>query len=154
MFVLAALLFGVFIYVENRVADEAIIPPALFMNSSVPALLIIAVCIGATFFSGVYYVSLFFQVCFGDTATQAGLQSIPLVLGVVLLSIISGQVVSRTGKYRMFLYAGGLIVAVGVLLTSFLTSTDGQAKQILFLLIFGIGNGCVVQIRVLALQAA
>ncbi|KAJ3215525.1 hypothetical protein HDU67_000313 [Dinochytrium kinnereticum] len=154
MFVVAGVLIAAFIYIELKVAKEPIIPASLFMNRSVPALLMIAFCLGAAFFSAVYYISLFFQVSYGQTATQAGLQTIPLVLGLVVLSILSGQILSRTGYYLPFLYIGPIIIIVGVALISTLTSSSSQAQQILYLLVAGIGAGCIIQIRILALQAS
>ncbi|KAJ3103139.1 hypothetical protein HDU97_010347 [Phlyctochytrium planicorne] len=154
MLCVSAVFWAAFVYVEVMVAKEAIIPPNLFMNRSVPALLIIAACLGSAFFSAVYYISLFFQVSFGQSATQAGIQTIPLVMGVVLLSIVSGQLVSRTGKYLHFLYIGGLIMIAGTTLTSTLVPSSSTAQQVLYLLILGIGVGSLIQIRVLALQAS
>ncbi|KAJ3102344.1 hypothetical protein HDU97_000625 [Phlyctochytrium planicorne] len=154
LFVVAVVLFAAFVCIELWVAKEPIIPAALFMNRSVPALLIIAFCLGATFFAAVYYISLFFQVSYGMTATQAGLQTIPMVLGLVALSIISGQVLSRTGYYLPFLYIGPLIIVTGLALVSTLTDSSSSAQQILYLLITGIGSGCIIQIRILALQAS
>ncbi|KAJ3194253.1 hypothetical protein HK101_003139 [Irineochytrium annulatum] len=154
MFVVAAVLLVGFVLVELYVAKEPIIPASLFMNASVPALLLIAICVGGGFFAAVYYISLFFQVVYGDTATMAGVETIPLILGVVILSITSGQVVSRTGRYLPFIYIGGLVMAAGMTLTSFLNAHSGRVEQVFYLLILGLGVGCLIQIRVLALQAS
>ncbi|KAJ3103142.1 hypothetical protein HDU97_010350 [Phlyctochytrium planicorne] len=149
----SAVLWVAFVFVELK-AKEAIIPPSMFMNRSVYALLIIAVLLGAGFFSAVYYISLYFQVVFGQTATQAGVQTIPLVMGVVVISIISGQVVSRTGHYVSFIYIGGLTMIAGTALTSTLVPSSSLVQQILYLFILGFGVGCLIQIRILALQAS
>ncbi|KAI8852338.1 major facilitator superfamily domain-containing protein [Chytridium lagenaria] len=119
MFVIGLILTAIFIYVEMRR----------------PALLAVAFCLGSGFFSAVYYISLFFQVSYGQTATQAGLQTIPLILGLVFLSITSGQVLSRTGYYLPFLYVGPVILSAGVALISTLTASSSSAQQILYLLI-------------------
>ncbi|KAI9359947.1 major facilitator superfamily domain-containing protein [Zopfochytrium polystomum] len=154
LLVVSALLLGVFVYVQNRVAKQPIVPPAMFMNASVPAFLVIAFAIGAAFFSSVYYIALFFQVDYGVSATAAGLNTIPLVFGVVLLSILSGQIVSRTGHYVFFLYIGGAVLAAGLAASSFLSPTSTLAARILFLLLLGIGGGSLVQIRIIGLQAS
>ncbi|KAJ3326897.1 hypothetical protein HDU76_012537 [Blyttiomyces sp. JEL0837] len=154
LFILAFLLLIMFVLVECYVAKEPIVPPQLFQNTSVTALLLIAISLGATFFAGLYYLSLFFQVSYGDSATQSGLETIPLVFGLVILSIISGNIVSRTGKYLPFLYAGGLVLVVGCTLISFFNANTPRVEQVFFLLIFGVGAGAIIQIRVLAIQAA
>ncbi|KAJ3190823.1 hypothetical protein HK101_008335 [Irineochytrium annulatum] len=154
LFVLSVILFVALFFVETRVAKEPIIPPAMFVNSSVTAFLVIAVALGAAFFSAVYYISLFFQISYGDTATQAGLETIPLVMGLVLMSIASGQIVSRTGYYVPFIYVGGVLLCVGLGLISILSPTSARVEQVFFLLIAGLGAGCIIQIRVLGLQAS
>ncbi|KAJ3193970.1 hypothetical protein HK101_003723 [Irineochytrium annulatum] len=154
MFVVAAAFLGAFIFVELKVSKEPIIPASLFMNYSVPAFLLIAVWLGAAFFSAVYYISLFFQVVYGDSATQAGVETIPLVFGVVILSILSGQIVSRTGKYVPFVYIGGCVMVAGSILTSTLSPSSGRVQQVFYLLILGLGVGCLIQIRVLGIQAS
>ncbi|KAJ3158888.1 hypothetical protein HK101_001219 [Irineochytrium annulatum] len=154
LFVVSAVLFTALAFVETRVAREPIIPPGLFMNRSVPALLTVAVALGAGFFSAVYYISLFFQISYGDSATTAGLKTIPLVFGLVIMSIASGQIVSRTGHYVIFIYVGSLTLALGIGLISTLTASSPEAIQIIYLFITGLGAGCVIQIRVLGLQAS
>ncbi|KAJ3104655.1 hypothetical protein HDU96_008854 [Phlyctochytrium bullatum] len=154
MFCISGLLGAAFVYVEWKVAKEPVIPPNLFMNRSVPALLLVAVCIGSGFFSAVYYIALFFQVSYGQSATQAGIQTIPLVIGVVIFSILSGQIVSRTGKYVPFLYIGAVIFTAGTALTSTLSPTSSKVQQVFYLFILGVGVGNLIQIRVLGLQAS
>ncbi|KAJ3191597.1 hypothetical protein HK101_007577 [Irineochytrium annulatum] len=138
----------------SEAPEIAIIPPSMFMNRSVPAFLVIALCLGAAFFSSLYYISLFFQVVYGDSATAAGIQTIPLIFGVVILSITSGLLVSKTGRYVPFLYAGSILLAVGVYLTSTLAPGSNLAQQILYLFICGFGIGCLIQVRVLGIQAS
>ncbi|KAJ3387979.1 hypothetical protein HDU84_000370 [Entophlyctis sp. JEL0112] len=153
MFVLSVVLFGLFSYVEIKVAKEPVVPPSIFINISVPVLFVISICVGAAFLSGIYYLSLFFQVVYGDTATQGGLALIPLVFGLVVSSILSGVLISKYGKYIHFFYIGPVVVAAGIVATSFLNSTSFLIEQIVFLFIFGIGVGCLIQTRVLALQS-
>ncbi|KAJ3111399.1 hypothetical protein HK100_002703, partial [Physocladia obscura] len=154
MFVGAVVLFAIFAYVEIKVAKEPIVPPAIFINSSVPSLLVISLCLGACFISGVYYISLFFQVVFGDTATQGGLAIIPMVVGLTATSISSGILVSRTGKYIYFLFIGPFIIIIGTVLTSIMNKSSPEVVRIFFLFIFGLGVGTILQIRLIALQSA
>ncbi|KAJ3267692.1 hypothetical protein HDU76_011670, partial [Blyttiomyces sp. JEL0837] len=137
MFVASGVLFAGFAYVELKIAKEPIVPADIFVNSSVPALLLIAVCLGAFFMSGSYYISLFFQVVNGATATQAGLSTIPMVFGLVISSIASGQIVSRTGRYLGFLYIGPIVSILGATLISFLNDSSMEWQKIIYLFLFG-----------------
>ncbi|KAJ3069005.1 hypothetical protein HDU98_007911 [Podochytrium sp. JEL0797] len=154
MFVLSPIVFAAFVYVENRVASDPIIPAGMFVNSSVPALLVVAFCMGAGFFSAVYYISLFFQVVNGNSATTAGVQTIPLVFGVVLLSISSGIYISKTGNYRRMLLIGPVFMIAGATLISYLNGGSLLVQKIFYLVIFGIGAGFMIQTRVLGIQAS
>ncbi|KAJ3098110.1 hypothetical protein HK100_005170 [Physocladia obscura] len=152
MFVGSIVLAAILCYVEVRVASEPIIPPSIFVNSSVPALLLIATLFMATMMSGSYYISLFYQVVYGDTATQAGLAALPIVFGLVLLSVVSGAVVSKTGNYIRFLYFGPIIIVIGIALIALLDKNSSNAVKIVYLGLFGIGCGTILQIRTLAIQ--
>ncbi|KAJ3240564.1 hypothetical protein HDU81_003448 [Chytriomyces hyalinus] len=154
MFVVSAVLFAVFAYVELKVAKEPIVPASIFVNRTVPALLFVSVSLGAGFLSGIYYVSLFFQVVFGYSATQAGLATIPMVFGLVVMSITSGLLISKTGTYRHFLFIGPVIMSVGIVLMSFLDGQSSLVQQIFYLGIFGFGVGTMIQTRILGIQAA
>ncbi|KAJ3289469.1 hypothetical protein HDU79_004052 [Rhizoclosmatium sp. JEL0117] len=136
LLVLSVVFFAIFAYVELKIAKEPIVPASIFINSSVPSLLAVSICLGAEFISGVYFISLFFQVIFNASATQAGLEIIPVVVGLVIMSIGSGLYVSKVGKYRHFLFIGPVVMAGGMVAISFL---NGDSP---------------VQIRILALQAS
>ncbi|KAJ3383072.1 hypothetical protein HDU80_001330 [Chytriomyces hyalinus] len=154
LFVMFPVCTAIFIFIELRVAREPIVPAALFINSSIPALLVVAFCVGGAFFSAVYYISLFFQVVNGETATNAGVKTIPLVFGVVVLSIGSGITISKTGRYKMFLYIGPVFMTAGAVLISYLDVNSLLVQKIFYLFIFGIGGGSMIQTRILAIQAA
>lgn len=88
------------------------------------------------------------------SATSSGLQTIPLVFGVVIFSIISGQFISRTGKYKLWLYIGPIFLIVGKV---FLITMDRKTPlfaSVLYLLMSGIGVGCIIQLRVLGIQVS
>ncbi|KAJ3076782.1 hypothetical protein HDU98_000082 [Podochytrium sp. JEL0797] len=154
MFVLCPLFFALFAYIELRVAKEPIVPARLFVNRSVPAILGITLSLGACFMSGIYYISMFFQVVYGSTTTQAGIKIIPIVFGVVLMSIVSGRWVSKYGTYKLFFFIGPAVMIAGIVLVSRLTGSSSLAEQYGFLAVFGLGLGCLVQIRMISLQAS
>ncbi|KAI9340534.1 major facilitator superfamily domain-containing protein [Obelidium mucronatum] len=154
LFCLSVAFFAAFVYVELSVAKEPMIPASLFINSNVAALLVTAVVMGAGFFSGSYYISLFFQVVNGVSATDAGIKTIPMVFGLVLLSISSGRIVSKTGKYIPFLMIGPLAMIAGIVAIAYLDESSSGATTFLSLFLYGIGAGSMIQIRVLGLQAS
>ncbi|ORY41981.1 MFS general substrate transporter [Rhizoclosmatium globosum] len=145
-------LFICFIYVELRIAAEPVIPASLFVNSSVPAILLSAFCLGAYFFAGLYYIALFYQVVNGDTATLAGVKAIPFVVGLVALSVTTGVLVSRTGRYKIFFYIGAGLSVIGIGLTASLNKDSLLVEKILYLFIFGLGAGVMTSVRMLAIQ--
>ncbi|KAJ3018158.1 hypothetical protein HKX48_003070 [Thoreauomyces humboldtii] len=154
LFVLGAVSLIAFIFVELRVAKEPIIPAALFESASVTCIIILSFFIGASFFALVYYVSDYFQVVNNSSATQAGISSIPLILAVSLLSIFAGQVISRAGVYVPFFWIGGILLTIGSGLMTTLSSTSNNGEKIGYLIIAGAGVGCLVQTKVIGVQAS
>ncbi|KAJ3126439.1 hypothetical protein HK100_010242 [Physocladia obscura] len=154
MFVVAAVLFVIFAFVELKIANEPIIPPEMFVNKSVPALIGISFCLGAGFLSVAYYISFFFQVVLGYSATIAGLEIFPVIFGLVTMSVTAGIVTSKTGNYKMFFFIGPILMSIGFALVSLFTSNTILVKQIFFLFILGLGIGCTLQQRVIATQAS
>ncbi|KAJ3135553.1 hypothetical protein HK100_002649 [Physocladia obscura] len=137
-----------------KVAKEPIVPGSLFSNSSVPALLVIAFNLGALFFAAVYYMSLFFEVVDGNTATTAGVQIISFVLAASFVSIMSGYYVSKTGNYLRVLLIAPVFMISGTALTALLDASSVQAQKVIYLLLLGIGCGMVLQTRTLAIQVS
>ncbi|KAJ3120635.1 hypothetical protein HK100_012710 [Physocladia obscura] len=154
MLVASVVLLVIFIYIELRVAKEPIVPAAIFANSSVPGLLAIFATLGCGMISGTYFISLFFQVVFGATATQGGVATIPTMVGLMITMIVSGIIVSKTGKYMIFFYVGPVILAVGIGFISILSKNSTEAVKIIYLFIFGLGCGTMLQVRALAIQAS
>ncbi|KAJ3046062.1 hypothetical protein HDV00_003812 [Rhizophlyctis rosea] len=154
LFILAGALLLVFAYVEARIAVEPVIPPSLFENRSVPLICAIAFCLGASFFSVVYYISYYFQIVYGDSPMKAGIESLPLMAGVVVFSIACGQFISRTGYYTPLFFSGGTILTIGIALISTLSETSNKGMQIGYLLLAGIGVGNLIQTRVIGAQAS
>ncbi|KAI8916447.1 major facilitator superfamily domain-containing protein, partial [Entophlyctis helioformis] len=149
---LSAALFIAFIFVELKVAAEPVVPGSLFENVSVYMFLLISFFIGGAFIGLIYYLPSYFQSVNGDSATQAGLETIPLVGGVVLLSILSGQLVSRYGYYVPFLYFGSVVLTLGIALCSTFNQYTTRAQQVGYLIIAGCGLGSMLQIRVIGIQ--
>ncbi|KAJ3084184.1 hypothetical protein HK100_009339 [Physocladia obscura] len=154
MFITSVILFLIFAYVEVNVAKEPIVPITLFINRSVAILLFMSLFVGAVFFGVAYYLVFFYQVVYGYSATNSGVQLIPFVIGIVITSILCGILMSRYGRYTHFFYIGPVIITAGTVLISYFTNQTSAAQRIIFSLIFGIGIGNVLQSRTIGAQAS
>jgi predicted MFS family arabinose efflux permease len=143
----------VFLLVEAR-AKEPMLPLRLFDNSVFSVSVTASVLIGAVLFGALIYIPLFVQGVAGESATNSGVVLIPLSLGWVVTSIISGLVISRTGRYRLFPIAGSVVVAAGFWLLTRMTVHTSSLTVAGYLLVIGFGMGLMVQVYVLAVQNA
>ena len=153
LFAAAVVLVGVFVWVELR-APEAVLPPALFKIRTFSVTSGIGLIVGFALFGSITYLSLYLQDVLGASPTAAGLQTLPLMLGLLLTSIGSGQIITRTGHYRMFPIVGTLIMVVGLALLSRLGVTTSRTVASAYMFVLGLGLGCVMQVLVLAVQNA
>ncbi|KAJ3308334.1 hypothetical protein HDV04_001375 [Boothiomyces sp. JEL0838] len=152
-FVLGGILAIVFVYVEFKVAREAIIPPRLFNDRSVSLALLGAFLVGCSFIPLFFYVPTFFQLVDGESATLSGLESIPMIFGLVITATVSGTLVGKHGNYRIWFFGGSVLLAAGLFLVSRLGPDTPKILQIIFLFIGGLGVGSIIQVRVYAVQA-
>jgi EmrB/QacA subfamily drug resistance transporter len=144
---------AVFLLVERK-ATEPVLPPRLLGNEVFVSAGIVALLVGLAMFGAIAFLPLYFQVVRGESPTVSGLQLLPLMAGLLLTSIVGGQVVSRTGRYRVFPIAGTAIMAVGLLLLSRLGVHTPSPEAALFLFVTGCGIGLVMQVLVVAVQNA
>ena len=140
-----------FIRTERR-ADEPILPPALFRNNVFRVTSAIGFVVGFALFGALTYLPLYQQVVRGLSPTESGLQLIPLMAGVLIASIASGQAISRTGRYKVYPLVGTAVATVGMLLLSRLDAATGAVEAGVYMFVFGIGLGLVMQVLVLAVQ--
>ena len=142
-----------FVIAESR-AEEPILPLRLFRNSVFRATSAIGFVIGFALFGALTYLPLFQQVVRGDSPTESGLQLIPVMAGVLIGSVGSGQIISATGRYKVFPIAGTAIAAVGMLLLSRLDAETSTLYATAAMFVMGLGLGLVMQVLVLAVQNA
>jgi len=150
---LAALALAAFVAVERR-APEPVLPPALFRIRVFALTGVISFVVGFALFGSLTYLPLFQQVVRGLSPTASGLQLIPLMAGLLASSIGSGQVISRTGRYKVFPIIGTAISTVGLLLLSTLDPQTGTLEAAGYMLVLGVGLGFVMQVLVLVVQNA
>ena len=142
-----------FIMVERR-AEEPVLPPSLFSNRVFRVTSAVGFVVGFALFGALTYLPLFQQVVRGLGPTESGLQLVPLMAGLLTASIASGQVITRTGRYKAFPIAGTAIAALGLFLLSHLSVDTGTLEASAYMLVLGVGLGLVMQVLVLATQNA
>jgi EmrB/QacA subfamily drug resistance transporter len=150
---LAILAMVAFVRVEHSAA-EPILPPELFRNPVFRITSAIGFVVGFALFGALTYLPLFQQVVRGLSPTASGLQLVPLMVGLLAASIGSGQLITRTGRYKRFPILGTAIAAVGLLLLSGLKPDTGSLEAGAYMLVLGVGLGFVMQVLVLAVQNA
>ncbi len=151
-YVIGLLSLVLFIVFENRIKDEAILPLRLFKDKTFSLISIVGIITGAGMFGGLAMLPLYLQIVGGSSPTKAGLELLPLTLGIMTGSIISGRVISKTGKYKIFPVIGTVVLTVSLaLMTTFNADTAYWWIAILSYL-FGVGLGHVLQPTVIAVQ--
>ncbi|MDH6110291.1 EmrB/QacA subfamily drug resistance transporter [Kitasatospora sp. MAP12-15] len=149
--VLGLVLLAAFVLVERQ-AEEPVLPPRLFASRTFSLVAVISFVVGFAMFGALTFLPTFLQVVQGVSPTLSGIHMLPMVLGMLFTSIGSGQIVARTGHYRIFPIAGTAVVTVGLLLLSRLTENSSTLEMSLYFLVFGLGLGLVLQVLVLIVQ--
>ena len=141
-----------FILAERQAKHEALLPLSLFKSRTFSMATILGVLVGVGMFGGMMTLPLLLQIVMGATPTEAGFMMLPMVAGMMTATIISGQITSKTGKYKMFMVIGPVLLALGYLyLTSFNADTVFWQAAIGMVLI-GLGLGQLMQTLTLAAQ--
>ncbi|HET7647890.1 MAG TPA: MDR family MFS transporter [Gaiellaceae bacterium] len=151
LIVLSVVLVPAFLYVESR-AEEPILPLSLFSNHTFSLTSAIGFIVGFALFGAITYLPLYLQVTKGSSPTVSGLQLTPLMAGVLVTSIASGQLISRLGRYRMFPIAGTALMVVAMFLLAQLHTETSTWVAAVYACILGLGLGMVMQVLVLAVQ--
>jgi MFS family permease len=151
LLVAGILLLVAFVAVESRAA-EPILPLELFRNRVFTVASVIGFIVGLALFGAVTYLPLYLQNVKGHTASNAGLLMTPMMAGVLITSITSGQLISRYGRYRPFPIAGTAITTCGLVLLSRLEVDTSTVLAGLYMLVLGLGLGMVMQVLVLVAQ--
>jgi predicted MFS family arabinose efflux permease len=131
---------ALFVWVESR-ASEPILPLSLFRNRSISVSLIAVFLASFGFFGAIIFIPLWFQTVLGSSATQSGYQILPLLAGLIISSVVSGQVISRTGRYRWLIVVSMALVAVGLALMTQLRGDTSLSEMWLWMVVAGMGIG-------------
>jgi len=151
LIVAGAALLALFPIVEARAA-EPILPLELFRNRTFTLTSAIGFIVGLALFGSITYLPLYLQIVKGGSPTQSGLQLTPLMGGLLVTSVLSGAVITRTGRYRRFPIAGTAVMTVAVLLLARLGVGSPTWVASAYMVLLGLGLGMVMQVLVLAVQ--
>jgi EmrB/QacA subfamily drug resistance transporter len=154
IFILAVagvVLAGVFVLVERRAA-EPILPLHLFRTRVFSVTSLAGFIVGFAMFGAITYLPAFFQVVKGISPTVSGVYLLPLMVGLLAVSIGSGQVISRTGRYRFWPIAGSAVMTLGMFLLHLMGVGSSTVTDAVYMLVLGMGIGGIMQVLVIIVQ--
>lgn len=148
----ASVVLGAAWLITERHATEPIVPLRLFRDPVFSVAGAISFVIGFAMFGAISFLPTFLQIVTGATATNSGLRMLPLMGGLVVATIGSGQLITRTGRYKLFPIAGTASAVAGLLLLSTMDANTTRTAAGLYMAVLGVGIGLVMQVMVLAVQ--
>jgi MFS family permease len=153
LLLLGTALLGVFVWIETWARDP-ILHLGLFRNRTFSASVVATGLISFGFFGGIVFIPLWFQAVLGSSATESGYQILPMMVGLMIGSIGSGQIVSRTGRYKWLMVAGMLIAGIGILLLTQISADTPITTMWLWLAMMGLGIGPSMAVFTIVVQNA
>jgi EmrB/QacA subfamily drug resistance transporter len=153
LFAFAAVMLIIFVLIEMR-AVEPIISPRLFKNSIFLVSVIAMFLVSAGMFGAILFLPLFVQGVLGDSATNSGVVLTPMMIGFMVSSIVGGQLLSRTGRYKILAMGGFIVAAAGMFLLSRMTATTSEGIVVRNMLITGLGIGVMMSLFTIVVQNA
>ena len=146
-------MLAAFLIVERR-AGTPVLPLRLFANRTFALSSVVGFTVGFALFGSVAYLPMFLQVSQGSTPTESGLEMMPMMIGTLSASIVSGQLISRTGRYKVYPIVGTALVTVMLVVLSRVSPDISLGALLVRLLLLGLGLGLVMQVLILAVQNA
>ena len=153
-YVLGAVGIVSFILIERAMGPDAIIPMSLFRSRVFSMATVMSVLVGFGMFGALLTLPLYLQIVTGLTATESGFATLPMVGGLMIASIASGQLISRTGKYRIFPVTGTLFISGGFLFLTTITIDKPLWYLMIGMFLVGLGLGQMMQSLTLAAQGS
>ncbi|MFF5932786.1 MDR family MFS transporter [Streptomyces sp. NPDC012508] len=142
---------ALFCWVETRAA-EPMLPMRLFANPVFTVCSVLSFIVGFAMLGSLTFLPSYLQYVDGDSATVSGIRTLPMVLGLLIASIYSGNVVSKTGRYRIFPIVGCLVMGVGLFLLSLMDTGTSAWLESLYMFVLGVGIGLCMQVLTIAVQ--
>ena len=149
----AVVTLGIFCLIETR-ASEPIVPLWLFKNRTFSVTSGVGFITGFAMLGVIIYLPLYLQIVHGASPTLSGLELLPMIAGMLVTSILSGRMVTRTGRYKVFPIVGTAVLSLGLLLLAQLGPHTGYGEAAVFMFITGLGIGLVIQVLIVAVQNA
>lgn len=143
-----------FIIIERKMGEDAILPLHIFKSRTFSLTTLLGVIVGMGMFGGMISLPLVLQIVYGATATEAGYLMIPMVMGLMISSIMSGQFTGKTGKYKIFMVLGTALMSISFLYLSTLTYTWAIWQISIGMVVMGLGLGQMMQTLTIASQNA
>jgi EmrB/QacA subfamily drug resistance transporter len=153
LFIGAGAFLASFIFVERKATDP-ILPPRFFHNSVFNVISILFLLFGMAFFGAIIYIPTFAQLVLNYSATNSGIILLPMILGLTASSIVVGQLVNKTGKYKVFIVGGLLVATIGVFTLTSLNPASSYIDLAWRMAVAGVGLGMAMPIFSLAVQNA
>jgi EmrB/QacA subfamily drug resistance transporter len=144
-------LLGLFLYQETRAA-EPIIPLRLWRNPVFSVASGLEFLVGLSMFGAIIFLPLYLQTVGHASATNSGILILPLMAGLMITSIGSGRIITRTGRYKIFPTIGTVLIAIGLYLLSTMHVGTSRLQSSLYMVVLGAGIGMIIQVMVLAVQ--
>ncbi|MFC9897381.1 MDR family MFS transporter [Nocardia sp. NPDC127579] len=151
LFAAAVVLLVAFVLVELR-SREPMLPMKLFRSNVFTVCSILSFIVGFAMIGSMTFLPAYFQYVDGVSATMSGVRTLPLVVGLMFTSILSGQVVAKTGRYKYFPIVGTAVTALGLFLMSTMGRSTGPWLESLYLLVLGMGIGLSMQVLTIVVQ--
>jgi len=149
--VFAILAIG-FVAVQLWKQDSATVPPRILKKRSIAFGCFFVFCLGASFFVFIYYIPIWFQAIKGTSAVESGIRNLPMILGLVVMSIIAGVAITLLGYYTPFMIASSVLMAIGAGLISTFKVGTGHGAWIGYQALYGFGVGFGMQQPLIAAQ--
>jgi len=153
LFATGVVILGLFVFVEGRVSDP-IIMPSLFKHRIFTMSLVLGTLMAMTMFGSLMFLPLFVQGVIGLNAQQSGWVMSPMMFSFIVSSIISGQIMTRTGRYRVLANVSGAVTVLGLLLFMTMNVHTGYAQVVLNMVVLGLGIGALMPLLNVAVQNA
>ncbi|MEV4347602.1 MDR family MFS transporter [Actinoplanes sp. NPDC049596] len=144
-------LLALAVWAESK-APEPVVPLKIFRNRTVTLTIVASVLVGVAMFGGTVFLSQYFQVALGKSPTVAGLMSLPMIFGLLVSSTVAGALITKFGKWKMYLVVGAIVMTVGMLLLSTIDAHTSVLMLSVYMAVLGIGVGMLMQNLVLAAQ--
>ncbi|MEV8308540.1 MDR family MFS transporter [Streptomyces flavidovirens] len=142
---------ALFCYAETRAA-EPMLPMRLFSNPVFTVCSILSFVVGFAMLGAMIFLPTYLQYVDGDSATVSGVRTLPMIAGLLIASVFSGNVISKTGTYRIFPIVGSLVMGIGLFLLSLMGTDSAAWLESLYMFVLGLGIGLCMQVLTIAVQ--